>query len=176
MNPFPKWIWQHPDWPRLVVDAQQVAPALAHAHRCYGVVEGKVASIGLGSTHTIVLNAFADEVVATAEIEGQHLPLEVVRSSVMQRLGLADQGPHDRHVEGLVAVLGDATTAFDQALDEERLCRWQSALFPGGTSGLQRIAVGRYRDHTDPMQIVSGTPGREVVHYEAPPPTKCANT
>lgn len=169
MNPFPKWIWQHPDWPRLAVDAQQVAPALAHAHRCYGVVEGKVASIGLGTTHTIVLNAFADEVVATAEIEGQHLPLEAVRSSVMRRLGLADQGPHDRHVEGLVAVLGDASTAFDQALDEERLCRWQSALFPGGTSGLQRIAVGRYRNHTDPMQIVGGTPGRAVVHYEAPP-------
>lgn len=123
MNPFPKWIWQHPDWPRLVVDAQQVAPALAHAHRCYGVVEGKVASIGLGSTHTIVLNAFADEVVATAEIEGQHLPLEVVRSSVMQRLGLADQGPHDRHVEGLVAVLGDATIEVLEARD-----RWIRAL------------------------------------------------
>lgn len=169
MNPFPKWIWQHPDWPRLAVDAQQIAPALAHAHRCCGVVEGQVATIGLGTTHTIVLYAFADEVVATAEIEGQHLPLDAVRSSVMRRLGLADQGPHDRHVEGLVAVLDDASTAFDQPLNEERLCRWQSALFPGGTSGIQRIAVGRYRDHADPMQIVSGTPGREVVHYEAPP-------
>jgi hypothetical protein len=49
------------------------------------------------------------------------------------------------------------------------ICRWQSALFPGGTSGIRRIAVGRYRDHEDPMQIVSGHPGREVVHHEAPP-------
>lgn len=35
-------------------------------------------------------------------------------------------------------------------------------------SGLRRIAVGRYRDHTDPMQIVSGRLGHEVVHYTAP--------
>ena len=34
---------------------------------------------------------------------------------------------------------------------------------------LRRIAVGRYRDHTDAMQIVSGRLGREIVHYEAPP-------
>ena len=54
-------------------------------------------------------------------------------------------------------------------LDEDRLCRWQSSLFPGGTSGIQRITVGRYRDHDDPMQIVGGPAGREVVHYEAPP-------
>ena len=33
-----------------------------------------------------------------------------------------------------------------------------------GTSGIHRITVGRYRDHADPMQIVSSQPGREVVH------------
>ena len=113
------------------------------------------------------LDAFSDEVLATAEIEGQRLPLDTVRSSVMRKLGLATTGPMDRHVAGLVDMLTDASTAFDQPLDEDRLCRWHSALFPGGTSGIQRIAVGRYRDHEDPMQIISGTLGREVVHYEA---------
>jgi Fic family protein len=62
----------------------------------------------------------------------------------------------------------DATNGHASVLDTDRLCRWQSALFPGGTSGLQRIAVGRYRDHTDPMQIVSGRQGHEQVHYTAP--------
>jgi Fic family protein len=63
----------------------------------------------------------------------------------------------------------DALTNHGAALDLDRLCRWQSALFPGGTSGITRIAVGRLREHTDAMQIVSGALGREVVHYEAPP-------
>ena len=84
-------------------------------------------------------------------------------------LGLAHAGQRDRHVDGLVEVIDDATAASEKPLDDNRLHRWQSALFPGSTSGIRRIAVGRYRDHADPMQIVSGMPGREVVHFEAPP-------
>jgi Fic family protein len=72
-------------------------------------------------------------------------------------------------VEGLVQVMGDALANHGAALNLDRLCRWQSALFPGGTSGITRIAVGRVRSHADAMQIVSGALGREVVHYEAPP-------
>lgn len=135
----------------------------------HGVVEGKAVAVGLASSSEVTLGALSDEVIATAEIEGQHLPLDAVRSSVMRRLGLATSGPMNRQVEGLVDVLHDATTAFEDPLTSDRLCRWQAALFPGGTSGIRRIVVGRYRVHEDPMQIVSGLPGREVVHYEAPP-------
>lgn len=162
-------IWQQTAWPTLSVDFEAVSADLAAAHHQYGELEGKASAIGLGSTSDVVLDVLSSEVVATAAIEGQQLSADSVRSSVMRRLGISSIGPVDRHVDGLVAVINDAATAFDSPLDEDRLCRWQSALFPGGTSGIQRIAVGRYRDHEDPMQIVSGQPGREVVHYEAPP-------
>jgi Fic family protein len=75
----------------------------------------------------------------------------------------------NRSVDGLVDVMQDAVEHCAAPLDADRLGRWQSALFPGGTSGLQRIVVGRWRDHEDPMQIVSGALGHEVVHYVAPP-------
>jgi Fic family protein len=163
------WIWRTAAWPNLVYDAQVAAPDLAMAYRMHGVVEGKAKAILLGSTSEVALDALSDDVLATAAIEGERLSLDVVRSSVMRRLGLAASGPVDRRVDGLVQLMSDATTQCDEPLDEDRLCRWQSALFPGGTSGIHRIAVGRYRDHDDPMQIVSGMPGREVVHYEAPP-------
>jgi Fic family protein len=88
---------------------------------------------------------------------------------VAHKLSLADAPGTDRSVEGLVQVMQDALVNHGAALDLDRLCRWQSALFPGGTSGIVRIAVGRLRDHPDAMQIVSGQPGREVVHCEAPP-------
>lgn len=163
------WIWRREDWPDLAYDAGMAAADLAEAHWMHGVVEGKAKAIGLGSTSQVALDALSDEVLATAAIEGESLSLDAVRSSVMRRLGLTASGPIDLSVDGLVDVISDATAAFDAPLDEDRLCRWQSALFPGGTSGIHRIAVGRYRDHEDPMQIVSGRPGREVVHYEAPP-------
>ena len=169
MSPQTPWIWRRAAWPEFSFDPRAVAGDLAHAHRMHGVIEGKAAAIGLTPTSQVALDATAEEVVATAAIEGEQFSMDTVRSSVMRRLGLATSGPADRHVDGLVAVINDATTAHAQPLDEDRLCRWQSALFPGGTSGIRRIAVGRYRDHEDPMQIVSGRPGHEVVHYEAPP-------
>lgn len=163
------WIWQQPDWPALAVDAAALGPALAEAHRMQGIIEGKASAIGLTSTSDVAIEAMASEAMATAAIEGEGLSMNAVRSSVMRRLGLASTGPTDRNVDGLVAVLNDASSAFDQPLDHDRLCRWQSALFLGGTSGLTRIAVGRYRELEDPMQIASGPVGHEVVHYEAPP-------
>lgn len=162
-------IWRRADWPDLTYDARAAALDLADAYWMHGVLEGKAKAIGLGNTSQVALDALSDEVLATAAIEGERLSLDAVRSSVMRRLGLATSGPIDRNVDALVDVISDATTAIDAPLDEDRLCRWQSALFPGGTSGIHRIAVGRYRDHEDPMQIVSGRPGRELVHYEAPP-------
>jgi len=164
----PTWIWQLPDWPAFHYDAAVVAPYLTEAYLLHGTVEGKAMAIGLGLASPIVLDVFSDEVIATAAIEGERLSVDAVRSSVLRRLGLSETGPVDRHVDGLVAMIADATSNVEDPLDDDRLCRWQAALFPGGVSGLQRIAVGRYRDHEDPMQIVSGRPGREVVHYQAP--------
>jgi len=163
------WTWLHPDWPRFAYDDKAVSAELARAYRLHGIMEGKAAAIGLTGTSDVALAAMTDEVQATAAIEGQRLALDAVRSSVMRKLGLDASGPVDRSVDGLVAVITDATTTPHQPLDADRLCRWQSALFPGGTSGIKRIAVGRFRDHESPMQIVGGQPGREIVHYEAPP-------
>ena len=136
---------------------------------------GQLAAVGLIDGQAASRDFWIQETLATAAIEGQKLDLDAVRSSVCRRLGLAaSDGPHDRDVEGLVEMMQDAITGHDRPLDEDRLCRWQSALFPGGTVGVRRIAVGRYRDHADPMQIVSGPPGREVVHYAAPPSAEVA--
>lgn len=60
----------------------------------------------------------------------------------------------------------DATQAYDQPLDAERLFGWHAALFPTGRSGMTRIRVGGWRD--GPMEVVSGPYGRERVHFEAP--------
>src|SRR6202000_611398 len=53
---------------------------------------------------------------------------------------------------------------------DERLFSWHAAMFPTGRSGMQRIAVGNYRNNTkeDPIQVVSGPMGKEEVHFQAP--------
>jgi Fic family protein len=63
----------------------------------------------------------------------------------------------------------DATQNFPTLLSDERLFAWHSALFPTGRSGMRKIIVGAWRNDADgPMQVVSGSVGKEKVHYEAP--------
>ena len=166
-----KLIWQLDDWPDLIVTPANVAQALLLARQRQGELIGKARAIGLDQTGSTVQEVLFQEVMATSAIEGENLNPAAVRSSVLRKLGTEPPAgsARSRQVDDLVDVIQDAIIAFDQPLDHDRLFRWQAALFPSGYSGLQRIAVGKYRHLDDAMQIVSGLPGKEVVHFTAPP-------
>ena len=75
----------------------------------------------------------------------------------------------DRHVEDVVEMVLDATQKFTDPLSAERLFGWHASLFAAGRSGMRKIVAGAWRDdRSGPMQVVSGSEGRERVHYEAP--------
>ncbi len=100
-----------------------------------------------------------------------------MRSSIARRLGvdIGALAPSDRHVDGVVDMVLDATQHYDQALTPERLFGWHGALFPTGYSGRVRIQVAAWRnDAAGRMQVVSGPVDRETDHYEAPPATALA--
>lgn len=90
----------------------------------HGVLEGKSQAIAFGNVQQIVLDALSDEVTSTAAIEGERFPPEIVRSSVMRKMGLVSGGPFNRSVDGLVDVITDSMTNAGQPLDADRLCRW----------------------------------------------------
>ena len=108
----------------------------------------------------------------SSEIEGEILNADQVRSSIARRLGIEIAGliPSDRHVEGIVEMMLDATQKFEDLLTSDRLFDWHSALFPTGRSGMIKIVTGKWRNNIEknPMQVVSGAMGREKVHYRAP--------
>lgn len=166
----PQYVWQNPQWPKLRFDAARVATEVASARRAQGAVEGMLAAIGFDERNELAAEAWAQEAMATAAIEGEQLDLLTVRSSVARRLGAGgDTGQHaPRQVDGLLDIMEDAVTHASQPVTRERLCAWQAALFPSGFSGMRRVQAGAYREGDAPMQIVSGRPGKEVVHYEAP--------
>ena len=168
----PRYLWQLPDWPHLSFDVAALATPLAQVHRAQGMLAGRMAELGLPQRDQATLQVLTQEVITTSAIEGERLDLDAVRSSVARKLGL-DIGalaPSDRHVDGVVDVVLDATRNFDQPLTPERLFGWHAALFPTGYSGRTRITVAAWRtDASGPMQVVSGPVGREKVHFEAPP-------
>jgi Fic family protein len=111
------------------------------------------------------------DVLKTSEIEGEKLDAEQVRSSIARRLGIDIAGltPADRHVDGIVEMMLDATRKYKEPLTADRLFAWHASLFPTGRSGMTKIKAGSWRDDsTGPMQVVSGPAGRERVHFEAP--------
>lgn len=166
------YIWQRPDWPQWRFDAAALAAPLAQVHRAQGHLAGRMAELGLAQRDQATLQALTQEVITTSAIEGEALNLEAVRSSIARRLGvdIGALAPADRHVDGVVDMVLDATQQYAQPLTTERLFGWHAALFPTGYSGRVRIQVGAWRnDAAGPMQVVSGPVGREKVHFEAPP-------
>lgn len=164
----PLYIWAQPDWPAFTFRQDALTEPLSRARLAQGTVLGLAHALGLVRHPEILHDIWVREAMATAGIEGEKLNLDAVRSSVMRKIGFAKGGASSRHVDGLVDMMDDATRNFGARLTHARLCNWQAALFPTGRSGLARIELGTYRKDADPMQIVSGRPGRERVHYVAP--------
>ena len=166
------YIWQQSNWPYWRFDAQRLAGLLAKVHRCQGHLHGRMCDLGMSLRDQASLQALTEDVLKSSEIEGERLNPDTVRSSIARRLGV-DVGalaPVDRHVEGIVDMVLNATGQFAQPLSTERLFSWHAALFPTGYSGLNKIRIGNWRDDiSGSMQVVSGAEGRQKVHYEAPP-------
>ncbi|MBU4376289.1 MAG: Fic family protein [Candidatus Omnitrophica bacterium] len=164
-----KYIWEHKNWFDLKYNESRLLEPLGRLRVLQGKLLGRVALLDIKLEAEAQADVLVEEAVRTAEIEGQKLNRDSVRSSVAVKLGLpVGIGAQDRNVNGLVDVLLDAVRFYDKPLQLERLNGWQAALFPTGYSGLRKIRVGKLRGD-DPMQIVSGPVGKEKVHFEALP-------
>ncbi|MBF0214891.1 MAG: Fic family protein [Magnetococcales bacterium] len=166
------YIWQLADWPTMRYDLAVLAHPLSEVSRAQGLLLGRLVDIGFPLRDQASLTALTEDVVKTSEIEGEQLDIDSVRSSIARRLGvdIGAMAPVDRHVEGVVEMVLDATAHCSAPLTPERLFGWHAALFPTGYSGLAKIRVGTWRnDASGPMQVVSGPVHRQCVHYEAPP-------
>jgi Fic family protein len=166
------YIWQLADWPAMRYNLAALAGPLAEVSRAQGQLLGRLADVGMPLRDQASLAALTEDVVKTSEIEGEQLDADSVRSSIARRLGvdIGALAPVDRHVDGVVEMVLDATARCAEPIAPKRLFGWHAALFPSGYSGLAQIRVGAWRDDANgPMQVVSGPVHRQHVHYEAPP-------
>lgn len=164
-----KYIYQHENWTNFTWDNDKVNLLLGEVRYLQGKIYGQIQSLGFSLQEETNLYNLTSDVVKSAEIEGEELNYDQVRSSVARRLGIEIGGLDsvNRNVEGVVEMILDATQNYLSPLDEERLFGWHSCLFPTGRSGMYKIEVAQWR--TGEMQIVSGAMGKEKIHYEAIP-------
>lgn len=165
------YIHQKANWPKFTWKSDEFMNLLSEARNLQGRLWGRMESLGFDLRNEASLDTLTLDVLKSAEIEGELLNPEQVRSSIAQRLGMEFAGSivSDRNVDGMVEMMIDATKNCFKPLTADRLFDWHAALFPMGRSGILKITVADWRkDTTGKMQVVSGTLGKEKIHFQAP--------
>jgi Fic family protein len=161
------WNWQQPDWPNFRWESDELTALEAQFLQQSGIMIGSIKHLGHDDRMRVTVELMTGEAVKTSEIEGELLNRESVQSSLLRQFGLeTDQRripPAERGIsEMMMALYRD----FAEPLSEESLCCWHGLLM----HGRQDIsAIGRYREHDDAMQVISGPLHKPKIHFEAPP-------
>lgn len=167
-----RYIHQLAQWPEFTWNQEVLHPVLIRLRLQQGKLLGKMEALGFELKAEANLETLTQEIIKSSEIEGEFLDAQQVRSSIARKLGMEIAGlvHADRHVDGIVEMMLDATQNYSTELTKERLYSWHAALFPTGYSGMTKIEVGGWRKNSadDPMQVVSGSMNRPNVHLEAP--------
>lgn len=172
------YLYHNPNWPLFEWNSEKFLPLLSNVRNRQGKLIGKMGTLGFDLRNEANLEILTQEIIKSTEIEGEILEKGQVRSSIARKLGLDISGLvySERHVDGIVDLMIDATKNFDKELNKERLFSWHSALFPTGESGMYKITAGHWRDDSKgPMRVVSGAIGKEKVHFQAPPASVIEN-
>lgn len=162
------FIHEKENWTLFRWDTSKIDELQFKAIQRLGYLAGRMSALGFDSRIMATVESVTNDVVASSAIEGVHLDTAEVRSSVARQLGVSLESSVDsaHYVEGVVEMMLDAMHNYDKPLTVGRLFDWHRALFPNKTG----ITVGAFR--TDEMTVVSGTFGRERIHYRAPSPDR----
>jgi Fic family protein len=153
-------------WPQFEWHSDVLVSHLSTVRYEQGLLLGKMHDLGYQLQTEATLAALTEETVKSSAIEGEKLDQESVRSSLARHMGLDAAGtrPVDRNVEGVVAMMLDATQKYTTPLTQERILSWHAALFPTGWSGMRKIRTGGWR--SGEMEVVSGPEGKQTIHFE----------
>ena len=162
-----RYNWQQKDWPKFQYQTDDVEDKLFDFAQRTGRISGVLEGLSEIEQTEAMIDLMVSEAIKTSEIEGEFLSRNDVMSSIKRNLGIQEDAPltKDKRAEGVAELMLAVRKNFNEALSERELLDWHSMLMKGNTS----VQVGQWRTHEEPMQIVSGAMGREVVHFQAPP-------
>ena len=162
-----KWNWQLKKWPDFEFTPEVLLPYEKEFLQKAGMLYGSMKHISNESQDELKVMLLSDEALQTSRIEGEFLNRDSLQSSIRKHFGLqSDKKKVSPAEHGISEMMIDLYKNYSSPLTHEQLFLWHEMLM-NGRRDLQDI--GSYRTHPDPMQIVSGSMGRPIVHFEAPP-------
>lgn len=162
-----RYNWHYDDWPVFEYDLSAVEDKLYDYAALTGKIYGAQEAVTKDQKILSEVDMMIIEALKTSEIEGEYLSRKDVKSSIRNNLGLnKPQKPiRDLQAKGAGELMILVRENFKKPLSHRMLFDWHKKLFPVAKG----LKVGAYRDHPEPMQVISGAMGKQKVHYEAPP-------
>lgn len=162
-----QWIWQLKDWYNLEYNSVDLIDFENDFHRNTGIIYGITSHLESSNLENLKIEILTQEALSTSSIEGEILKRESVQSSIRKHLGLkTDHRKVQPNEAGIAEMMVDIYQHYDKPLTNEILFLWHKMLM----NGRRDIEViGNYRQHSEPMQIISGNLSAPKIFYEAPP-------
>ncbi|MDH5642384.1 MAG: DUF4172 domain-containing protein, partial [Nitrospira sp.] len=158
--------WQQPDWPQFRYDLSGLEDTLFALAERTGRSGGLLKGLPAEAQAETSIEVMVEEAIKTSAIEGELLSRKDVMSSIRRNLGLAAGAPGgDKRAAGAATLMIDVRNSFAVPLSKKMLFEWHRMIMQGH----RHVVAGQWRTHAEPMQVVSGRIGHELVHFEAPP-------
>lgn len=161
-----KYNWQQKDWPLFRYDEGRLEDMLYRITAHMGRLSGAMKMLPENTKMDMLIDTMVSEAIKTSEIEGEFFSRQDVKSSIRNKLGLntKPEHVHNKSARGVGELMVAVHTHFAEPLSEKMLFDWHRLLLQESRG----IAVGEWRTHEEPMQVLSGAFGKERVHFEAP--------
>ena len=159
--------WELQDWPDFQYSLLDIEPLLYAFTFEAGEVSGTLKSLPQDIQQESMLEVMISEAIKTSEIEGEFLSRHDVMSSIRNNLGINKIPEHvkDQKSQGAGQLMVDIRNSYQDNLTCEKLWEWHKMLL----SSSLKIRAGQWRTGNEPMQIISGSIGKEKIHFQAPP-------
>lgn len=161
------WNWQLADWPQFQYDPERIGQKEKQFLMGVGSSFAFLKNIDKDKYDQFVVEILSVEGLESSRIEGEILDRESLQSSIRQHFGLTS--PHKRKSDKesrMATLLCDVYETYRQPLTRESLWAWHYQLFHDDPHVQD---CGKYRTHSDPMQIISSRYDAHQVFFEAPP-------
>ncbi|WP_439488628.1 Fic family protein [Algoriphagus sp.] len=163
--------WEQSDWPKFTFQEGKSGKLLPDFLMKSGQLSGVISGLSDGNQTELLLEMMVVEAIKTSEIEGEFLSRPDVMSSIKKNLGIHEEQPllvKDQRAKGIAKLMIKVRSEFAQNLTEEMLFNWHELLMEGN----RYVQAGQWRADSAAMQVVSGTIGKEIVHFQAPPSSR----
>lgn len=160
--------WEQSDWPKFIYKEGTSGKILLDFLMKSGQISGVVTGLSEGNQTELLLEMMVVEAIKTSEIEGEFLSRPDVMSSIKKNLEIHEEKPllvKDQRAKGIAKLMIKVRSEFAEGLTEKMLFEWHELLMEGN----RYVPAGQWRTDSAPMQVVSGSIGKEIVHFEAPP-------